>query len=104
MRFLDAENLGVMNMLGKKNKDIQKALRMLEVMSKDEKARMEYEAREAALMDERTRIKSAKEEGIEKGIEKGKIAIAKNSLKLGFSISDISKITGLSDEEVKSLM
>ena len=49
MRFLDAENLGVMNMLGKKNKDIQKALRMLEVMSKDEKARMEYTQTSARL-------------------------------------------------------
>ena len=51
-------------------------------MSKDEKVRMAYEAREAEIHDQMTRIKTAREEGINLGIEKGmnkrNIEIAKN--------------------------
>ena len=111
MKFLDAKTREVMEMLGEKNKDIEEALRILEVMSKDEKARMEYEAREAALKDERTRIKSAEEKGIEKGIvigeEKGRkeerVIVAKKLIRLGLDIKDIMETTGLTEAEIKEL-
>ena len=51
-----------------------------------------------------SQLKSAEEKGIEKGIEKEKISTARKLPELGFSIRDISKITGLSEKEIKSLM
>jgi predicted transposase/invertase (TIGR01784 family) len=43
------------------------------------------------------------EEGVEKGVEKGKLDDAKKMLKKGFSIEDISDITGLSTEKILEL-
>ena len=43
------------------------------------------------------------EKGIEKGMEKGKIDAARSMLVKGFSLSDISDITGLSVKEIKAL-
>ena len=43
-------------MLAEKNTDIGNAYNLLKIISKDEKARMAYEAREAELMDQRTRV------------------------------------------------
>jgi predicted transposase/invertase (TIGR01784 family) len=45
--------------------------------------------------------------GMEKGIEKGalneKIEIAKNLKSMGLPIQDISKATGLSEEEIENI-
>ena len=47
------------------------------------------------------------EQGIEQGIQKGALQkareMAKNMLKKGLSISDIMSISGLSEEEIRSL-
>ena len=51
MEFLDAKSKGVIEMLAEKNQDIKKAYDLLQIISKDEKARMLYEAREAELRD-----------------------------------------------------
>lgn len=42
--------------------------------------------------------------GIEKGIEKGKIEVARNLLSLGLDIDKIVKATGLSEEDIKKLL
>ena len=44
-----------------------------------------------------------KAEGIEKGIEKGKLEDAKKMLDKGYSIADISDITDLSAKEIERL-
>lgn len=54
-------------MLAEKNKDIKKAYDLLQIISKDEKAGMLYEAREAELRDQLTRMKSEKAKGREEG-------------------------------------
>ena len=41
--------------------------------------------------------------GIEKGIEKGISFIAKNMKSLGFPVSEISKATGLTEQDINSL-
>jgi len=71
MEFLDAKSKGVIEMLAEKNKDIKKAYDLLQIISKDEKARMLYDAREAALRDQLTRMKSAENKGEAKGEAKG---------------------------------
>lgn len=63
MEFLDAKSKGVIEMLTEKNQDIKKAYDLLQIISKDEKARMLYEAREAELRDQLTRMESAENKG-----------------------------------------
>ncbi|MDP4146881.1 MAG: Rpn family recombination-promoting nuclease/putative transposase [Bacillota bacterium] len=99
MEFLDAKSKGVMEMLAKKNKHIKKAYDILQIVSNDEKARMLYEAREAEISDQKTRIKSAKEEGKEEGKEEAAI----NFLKLGVSEEIVAEGTGLPLEKILEL-
>ena len=73
MEFLDAKSKGVIEMLAEKNKDIKKAYDLLKIISKDEKARMLYEAREAELRDQLTRMKSAENKGRVEGREEGRV-------------------------------
>ena len=73
-------------MLAKKNPTLERAYEQLIIASKDERARMIYEAREKHLMDERSReyaagegrriaiekaAKEALKRGLEQGMEKG---------------------------------
>ena len=72
MEFIDAKSKGVIEMLAEKNQDIKKAYDLLQIISKDEKARMHYEAREAERRDQISWMKSAKDEGEAKGKVIGK--------------------------------
>jgi len=91
--------------------DIKKAFDLLQIISKDEKARMLYEARQAEISDQLTRLKSAEERGIQAGMERGMergasekaIEAATNLLKLGVSTDVIVSGIGLSIEEVLEL-
>jgi len=74
MEFLDAKSKGVIELLAEKNQDIKKAYDLLQIISKDEKARMLYDAREAELRDQLTRMKSEKD----KGRAEGKILMAQD--------------------------
>ena len=47
----------MMEMMAEKNTDIGNAYNLLKIISKDEKARIAYEACEAELMDQRTRVR-----------------------------------------------
>lgn len=99
MEFLEAQSKGVMEMLAEKNKDIKKAYDLLQIISKDEKARMLYEAKYAEISDQKTRIKSAEE----KGRKEGAIENAINFLKLGINEEIVAKGTGLTIEKILEL-
>ncbi len=71
-KFLNAERKEDFEMMAKKNEGIAKAYERLQVMSQDEKKRMEYEAREKALRDHNEVMLEAMERGIAQGIELGK--------------------------------
>ncbi len=66
MMFINAESKEVLEMLSKDVPEIEKATDILEVMSKSEKQRMVYEAREAYLHDMATYLEEAEERGLEK--------------------------------------
>jgi len=86
-------------MLSEKNTDIKKAFDLLQIISKDEKARMLYEARQAEISDQLTRLKSAEERGMaNKAIE-----AATNLLRFGVSTDIIVSSIGLSIEKVLEL-
>ncbi|MBW6408743.1 Rpn family recombination-promoting nuclease/putative transposase [Clostridium weizhouense] len=107
LEFIDAKSKEGMKMLAEKNENIKTAYEILERASKSKEARMAYEARQAEIMDQMTREKTAREEGlrkgIEQGIEKGKIENARSFLLLGVDIEKVAKGTGLSIDFVKKL-
>lgn len=100
MEFIDGKSEGVLKMLAEKNKDIKNAYDYLQIISKDEKARMAYEAREAELHDQMTRIKSAMDKGKIEGALKGAIKVAKNLLKMGLSIEKVAEAVELPVEDI----
>ena len=63
----------------------------MKIISNDEKARMVYEAREAELMDQRTRIKSA----IDMGRSEGKAEIIRALLTRGMGLEEVASIAGM---------
>lgn len=95
MMFLQSRNKEAFEMLAEKTKN-KKAYNILEVISKDDNARAAYEAREAELHDQMTRLKSAREEGIKEATIKN----AKNFLVMGLDVEMVAKGTGLSVDEV----
>ena len=58
-------------MPAEKNEAIRKAYERLQVLSQDEKKRMEYEAREKAIRDQKQMMQEALEEGRELGRSEG---------------------------------
>ena len=59
-------------MAKKENKEIKKAIDIIDEMSMDEKEWELYESRRLAIMDYNTGIEEAKEEGIQEGYNKRK--------------------------------
>ncbi len=86
-------------MLAEKNKDIKKAYDLLQIISKDENARMLYESRQAEISDQLTRIKSAEE----KGSNKRALRVAEKMLICGDSIEDVADLTELPREMVMDI-
>jgi len=87
----------IMNELADKIKDLNNDEEFIRVIDMKERAEREYNAG----------INSAKEKGIEIGMEKGEkqkaLMIAKNLKEMNLSIEQIEKATGLSKEEIESL-
>ena len=110
-------------MASKENKEIKKALEILDEMSMDEKEWEEYQSRFMAELDYNSGIATARadgekaglEKGLEKGLEEGlkegkkegikenKIEIAKKLIKMNMDLKQIKEITGLSIEELENI-
>lgn len=92
--------------------EIKEAKNELLRLSANDKERMKYEDRRAALLDKVSALENAEEKVIEIGKEIGKkegeknkaIEVAKNSLKAGLDIDTISSITGLDKNEIEKLL
>ena len=92
--------------------EIKEAKNELLRLSANDKERMKYEDRRAALLDKVSALENAEEKGIEIGKEIGKkegeknkaIEVAKNFLKAGLDIDTISSITGLEKNEIEKLL
>ena len=95
----------------KENEEIRKAKEELDKISQDKRERRLAELREKAIMDEMairdSGYNEGKKYGIEEGLKNGKkirsIEIAKEMLKENIDLSLVSKITGLSIEELKNI-
>ena len=89
------------------NKNIKKAIDELEQVSGNARLRRIAELKEKYIRDEQSSIEYAQDEGFKLGEAKGEknksLEIAKNMLKENSSIGFISKVTGLSLEEIEAL-
>ncbi len=119
MEFLDNPNSEEVSSIMEKNEDIKEAVEELEIMSRSEKLRRMAELREKAIRDEHAALEYATEEGmkngleqglkqgLQQGLEQGKIEqnkkIARNMIKEKIDKEVISKVTGLSIEEIENL-
>jgi len=87
--------------------DIRKAEEKIEYLSSDPKTLELYKARERSLHERANMISSAKDEGINIGVEKGAtenaIKVAENFLNMGFSVEQVAKGSELSIEKVIEL-
>ncbi len=102
-KFFHAERKEELEMLAEKSVSIRKAYRILQGISRDKRKRIEYEAREKAIRDQKQMMQEALEEGRSKGIEIGKIEVAKNLIASHADEDDIRAWTGLSSEQIAAL-
>lgn len=95
------ENPEVVDM--SENKEVCKAKRVLEEISQDEHERYLAELRQKYIMDQKAIEGAGYDKGLKAGIQQEKISIAKNMKNQNIDIKIISKVTGLSIEEIKDL-
>ena len=82
------------------NENLKEAVEKLDRISEDEKMQRIIELREKAIRDEH----AIYAKGVDDGIEKGIMKIAKSMLKKGMNVSDIIEITRLTKEEIEKLI
>jgi len=87
---------GEIEMLQEKNSELKQLHEYLEALRKYEEVDMGDEPRWAVISDERTRIKSATEQG---SYSKA-IKIAENLLSMGLPVEQVAKGTGLSIDKI----
>lgn len=111
MRFLGGRNREELAYMAKTDKYLGEAYEALEKLSADERARLEYEAREKALRDYHSQMSSAMEQGMERGLKLGekqgeqkklKELILKK-LKKGYSLEEIAKLLEEDLETIQKL-
>jgi len=122
--FLETKDKEVLEVLSKKNKEIEKAYSIVETMSKSKEERYVYEARQAMIHDIATLeeekyeegLKVGREEGREEGIEQGRevgrkegerlkaLEIARKVKQKGIlNSAEIAELLGLTSDEVDTL-
>ena len=99
LEFLVEPESNTVRQLELSNEEIKLAKSELYRLSMDSKEREQYNMREKAIYDRISALENSRENGIKEGIEK----VVKESLSQGLEISLISKITGLSEEEILSI-
>ena len=106
-KFINAEKQEEFAMIAEKDPYIQSAYDQLQIISQDKHKRLEYEARQKAILDHNQSILEAeqrgREEGIKEGIELEAVSIALRLIALGMDDATIIGATSLSPEKVKSL-
>ncbi len=97
------------------NEEIRKAMEELANMSEDDELRWMAELRLKGLRDEQAAMSLATKKGLQQGLEQGleqglkqgearkSKEIAKNMLKENIDIKVITKVTGLTEKEIKKI-
>ena len=104
LAFLTKPEKEVMEVVEMEEPAIGKALNVLDMLSRDPETVRLAELRMKKILDEKSMIEGAREEGRIEGIEEGREEsikeIAKNALIKGADVSFVIGITGLSEDEV----
>ena len=107
MRFLGGKTRREFEAMAKTDAYINEAYKELEKLSADERAKLEYEAREKAIRDHNALVNSAIRQGLRQGIEQGrkeeKKLLIRKMLENGAEPELISRLTGLSPDIIKSV-
>ncbi|WP_297278142.1 Rpn family recombination-promoting nuclease/putative transposase [uncultured Brachyspira sp.] len=104
IEFFTSSDLNkIKNKLKEENYIMSKVIEKYDIFTSDEETMQMYNAREAFLYGQEIMLKREREEGIKEGIEKEKYDLAKNMKNENLDINLISKITGLSTEEISKL-
>ncbi len=98
-KFINAEKKEEFDMIAEKDPYIQSAYDYLQVISQDKQKRLEYEARQKAILDHNQSIFEAEQRGEQRNM----ITITEKMLKLGYDTADILALTGISEEQLKIL-
>ncbi len=111
VEFLKEPSVEVVDMLSKKVPEIIEAFEVLKIVSSNEETRRDAEIRIKAMSDKASSLAGAKEEGIQQGLQQGlqqgtiqgKLEIILNMLKNQLDDETISKLTGISLEEIREM-
>ena len=82
---------------------IKAAEKKLNIINKDKEFLRYYRLRQMALSDYTSSMNYARAEGIQEGMQEGRAETARSALAEGLPIDIISKITGLSSEQIAKL-
>lgn len=103
LTFIDSKDEGRIGEAMSKNENLKKANEELEVLSADEEARELAEFRESSLREMASAIRYGQDKGKTEGRNERNIEIAKSMLKENIDINVISKVTGLSKDEIEKI-
>ena len=95
LQFLRAEREEEFDMLAERSPAVKKAVVELKRLSQDEEAQRLYEAREMAIRDENSRLRTAENKAFRE--------VASNAINMGLTNEQILKLTKLPISEIESL-
>jgi len=95
LQFLRAEREEEFDMLAQRSPAVKKAVVELKRLSQDEEAQRLYEAREMAIRDENSRLRTAHNKAFRE--------VATNAINMGLTNEQILKLTNLPISEIESL-
>lgn len=87
-----------------KNKEVKKAVKVLDEMSMSKEERERYEAIQKYEFNYNTGVRNAREIGIQEGEKRKQVEIIMEMLKNNIDIEHIQKITKLTKEEIKKII
>ena len=97
MRFMNGKSRKEFEDMAKTDEYLDEACRELERMSADEKAKLEYEARERAIRDYNSQMSSA----LRRGREEARQTMIIEMLGNGMSADEICRMAGVTEEEIR---
>ncbi len=104
MRFFGGKTRKEFEDMAKQDEYIEEAYDELKKLSADEKKRLEYEARERAVLDYNTQMKSARNKGRSEGMAAGKQIIISKMHEKGMSLQEIADFLEMDLEEIVALI
>lgn len=103
IEFISNPEGEVISNLEMTREEIREAKEELLKISASSKERILYEKRKESILNKVSALKKSREEGREEGRDQKSIEVARNALIEGFDVITISKITGLSIEDIENL-